>query len=44
MIIMPVYPPEQLSEIHVVRGLLELEAAAVVEVHGKLSREPLGGK
>ena len=44
LIIMPLYPPEQLSEINVVRGLLKPEAAAVVDVHGKLSREPLGGR
>ena len=44
LIIMPLYPPEQLSEINVVSGLLKPEAAAVVDVHGKLSREPLGGR
>jgi len=33
--------PEELSEIHVVWGLLKPEATAVVEVHGKLSRKAL---
>merc|ERR1719193_1047113 len=33
--------PEELSEIHVVWGLLKPQPAAVVEVHGKLCRESL---
>jgi len=32
---------EKLSEIHVVWGLLKPQPTAVVEVHGKLGREPL---
>ena len=32
---------EQLPQVHVVRGLVETEATAVIEVHGKLRREAL---
>ena len=35
--------PEELAEIHVVWSLLKSKATAVVEVHGKLCRETLGG-
>ena len=34
---------EQLAQVHVVGRLLEAQAAAVVQVHGKLCRVTLGG-
>jgi hypothetical protein len=35
------YLPKELSQIHVVWRFLKTQASAVVEIHGKLSRESL---
>ncbi len=39
---LPEEDAEQLAQVHVIWSLLEAQAAAVVQIHGKLCRETLG--